>query len=121
MCVQTCSGFIRIEIIQCSLESDVFRILYVDYVLVVSHAPEELMKQIGSKFEIKNGEYGPPTSYLGAGISKVQLSNGKECLSLDSKKYVKATVDIVRGLLAEDGRELKTSKSKHERPMPINY
>jgi hypothetical protein len=79
------------------------------------------MKQIGSEFEIKNGEYGPPTSYLGAGISKVQLSYGEECLSLDSKKYVKAAVDIVWGLLADDGRELKKSKSKHEGPMPINY
>jgi hypothetical protein len=98
-----------------------YLLVYVDDVLVVSHAPEELMKQIGSKFEIKNGKYGPPTSYLGAGISKVQLSNGKECWSLDSKKYVKAAVDIVRGLLAKDGRELKTSKSKHEGPMPINY
>jgi hypothetical protein len=98
-----------------------YLLVYVDDVLVVSHAPEELMKQIGSKFEIKNGEYSPPTSYLEAGISKVQLSNGKECWSLDSKKYVKAVVDIVRGLLAEDGLELKTSKSKHEGPMPINY
>jgi hypothetical protein len=71
--------------------------------------------------EIQNGEYGPPSSYLGAGISKVQLSNGKECWSLDSKKYVKAAVDIVRGLLAKDEWELKTSKSKHEGPMPINY
>ena len=98
-----------------------YLLVYVDDVLVISHAPEELMKQIGSEFEIKNGKYGPPTSYLGAGISKVQLSNGEECWSLDSKKYVKAAVDIVRGLLAKDGRELKTSKSKHEGPMPINY
>ncbi len=37
------------------------------------------------------------------------------------KKYVKAAIEIVRGLLAEDGRELKTSKPKHEGPMPINY
>jgi hypothetical protein len=79
------------------------------------------MKQIGSEFEIKNDEYGPPTSYLGAGISKVQLANGNECWSMDSKKYVKAAIEVVRGLLAEDGRELKTSKSKHEGPMPINY
>jgi hypothetical protein len=98
-----------------------YLLVYVDDVLVISHAPEELMKQIGSKFEIKNGKYGPPTSYLGAGISKVQLSNGKERWSLDSKKYVKAAIDIVRGLPAEDGRELKTSKSKHEGPMPLNY
>ena len=98
-----------------------YLLVYVDDVLVVSHAPEEVMKQIGNEFEIKNGEYGPPTSYLGAGISKVQLGNGEECWSMDSKKYVKAAIDAVRGLLAEDGRELKTSKSKHEGPMPINY
>jgi hypothetical protein len=40
---------------------------------------------------------------------------------MDSKKYVKAAVDVVWGLLVEDGRELRTSKSKHEGPMPTNY
>ncbi len=40
---------------------------------------------------------------------------------MDSKKYVKAAVEVVRRLLNEDGRELKTSKTKHEGPMPINY
>ncbi len=40
---------------------------------------------------------------------------------MDSKKYVKAAIDVIRGLLAEDGRELKMLKSKHEGPMPINY
>ena len=89
--------------------------------LVISHAPDELMKQIGSEFEIKNGEYGPPTLYLGAEVSKVQLGNGEQCWSMDSKKYVKAAIDVVRGLIAEDGQELKTSKPKHEGPMPINY
>lgn len=52
-----------------------YLLVYVDDVMVVSHAPEEVMKQIGTEFEIKNNEYGPPTSYLGAGISKV-LGNG---------------------------------------------
>ena len=98
-----------------------YLLVYVDDILVVSHAPEEVMKQIGSEFEIKNGEYGPPTSYLGAGISKVQITNGEQCWSMDSKKYVKAAVNVVWGLLAEDGRELKTSMSKHEGPMLINY
>ncbi len=98
-----------------------YLLVYVDDVLVVSHAPEDVMKQIGTEFEIKNGEYGPPQSYLGAGISKVQLGNGEECWAMDSKKYVKAAIEVVRGLLAEDGRELKTSKSKHEGPIPINY
>ena len=54
-----------------------YLLVYVDDILVVSHAPEEVMKQIGSEFEIKNDKYGPPTSYLGAGISKVQIANGE--------------------------------------------
>jgi hypothetical protein len=46
-----------------------YLLVYVDDVLVVSHAPEEIMRSIGEQFKIKNNEYGPPTSYLGAGIS----------------------------------------------------
>lgn len=98
-----------------------YLLVYVDDILIVSHAPEEVMKQIGKEFEIKNNEYGPPTSYLGASITKVQLDNGEECWAMDSKKYVKAAIEVVRGLLAEDGREFKTGKGKHEGPMPINY
>jgi hypothetical protein len=37
-----------------------YLLVYVDDVMVVSHAPEEVMKQIGTEFEIKNNEYGPP-------------------------------------------------------------
>lgn len=40
---------------------------------------------------------------------------------MDSKKYVKKAIEIVRRLLTEDGQELKTSRFKHEGPMPINY
>ena len=36
-------------------------------------------------------------------------------------RYVKAAIEVVRGLLAKDGRELKTLKAKHKGPMPINY
>ena len=61
------------------------------------------MKEIGKEFEIKNGEYGTPTDYLGAGVSKVQLSTGEMCWSMDSKKYVKAAIQVVRDLLLEDG------------------
>ncbi len=79
------------------------------------------MKQIGNEYEIKNPKYSLPTSYLGAVVSKVQLGNGKQCWSMDSKKYVKAAVDVVWGLLAKDRWELRTSKSKHVGPIPTNY
>lgn len=101
-----------------------YLLVYVDDVLVVSHAPEDIMKQIGTEFEIKNNEYGPPTSYLGGGISKIDIGNGESCWSMDSKQYVKAAIQVVRDLLTEDGRELKCGKQgqgQHHGPMPISY
>ncbi len=77
----------------------------------LSHAPVDIMQAIGKEFQIKNDEYGPPTIYLSAGISKYTLSNGKECWSMDSKQYVEAAIGKVQKLLAEEGRELKTSKA----------
>jgi hypothetical protein len=100
-----------------------YLLVYVDDVLVVSNAPEEVMKCIGSEFQIKNDEYGPPTIYLGAGISKYTLSDGKECWSMDSKQYVRSAIETVQNLLAEDGRELKTSKKTGgtHGALPTNY
>jgi hypothetical protein len=40
---------------------------------------------------------------------------------MDSKSYVKAAAQVVRDLLAEDGRELKGGKGSHTGPIPINY
>ena len=99
-----------------------YLLVYVDDVLVISAAPEEVMKSIGTEFEIKNDEYGPPTTYLGAGISKVQLSGGTECWSMDSKKYVKAAIETIRNLLLEDGRELKSGTGGRQTgPLPPSY
>ena len=93
--------------------------MYVDDVLVVSHAPEEIMKSIGEQFEIKNGEYGPPTTYLSAGISQVQLDDGNMCWSMESQKYIKAAIDTIKALLLEDSRELKSGQGgRHNVPLP---
>ena len=70
--------------------------------------------------EIKNNEYGPPTIYLGAGISKVKAGD-HESWSMESKQYVKAAVQTVKDLLAEDGRELKGGKRSHKGPLPPSY
>ncbi len=96
--------------------------MYVNDVLVVSHAPEEVMKSIREQFEIKNGEYGPPTTYLGAGISQVQLDDGSMCWSMESQKYVKAAIDTIKALLLEDGRELNSGQGgRHHGPLPPTY
>ncbi len=99
-----------------------YLLVYVDDVLVVSHAPSEVMIAIGEQFEIKNDEYGPPTTYLGAGISQVQIDDGSMCWSMESQKYVKAAVETIQELLLKDGRELtKGRRSRHHGPLPPSY
>lgn len=71
-------------------------LVYVDDVLAISHDPGEIMKTIGSKFEIKNGDVAPPTQYLGADISKFQLPDGRSAWSMSSHSYCKAAVDTVK-------------------------
>ena len=48
-------------------------LVHVDDVLAISRDLEGIMKQIGSTFEIKNDEYGPPKRYLRADIQLFTL------------------------------------------------
>mmetsp|Transcript_6957 Transcript_6957/g.15347 ORF Transcript_6957/g.15347 Transcript_6957/m.15347 type:complete len:588 (-) Transcript_6957:1134-2897(-) len=76
-----------------------YLLVYVDGVLLVSNDGENVMKQIGDKFEIKNNEWGAPKIYLGAGISKFNISGTNvEAWSMESKQYVKAAVETVKDL-----------------------
>ena len=43
-------------------------LVYVDEVLVVSHPPGIMMKDIGLKFDIKDRKYVTPTAYLGTNV-----------------------------------------------------
>ncbi len=72
-----------------------YLLVYVNDILVVSHTPKDIMKSIGAQFEIKNNDYGPPTTYLRAGISQVQLNDGSMCWSMESHKYVKAAIGTI--------------------------
>ena len=51
--------------------------LYTDDVLCVSEFPERILrKELDKYFKMKPNSIGPPKSYLGAGIRKVELENG---------------------------------------------
>ena len=96
-------------------------LVYVDDVLALSHDPGGIMKQIGTSFEIKNDEYGPPTQYLGADVEQFTLRDGSKAWSLLSTSYVKNAIETVTRLLAEDGRELKSGARPHKGPLPQGY
>ena len=96
-------------------------LVYVDDVLAISHDPKAIMEMIGKGFDLKNDEYGPPKTYLGGDIEKFMLPDGTYAWSIMSNSYVKAAVNTVKDLLAEDGRELKSGKRPHKGPLPSGY
>ncbi len=51
-------------------------LVYVDDVLIVSHAPEEHLKVIQANYELNLASVGPPIQYLGADVEKVQKPGG---------------------------------------------
>ena len=87
-------------------------LVYVDDVLIVSHAPEEHLKVIQASYELNPSSIGSPTRYLGADVSKVQKPkdpSGREYWSFSAETYVKNAVKNVKILLQEEGRGLKSN------------
>ena len=96
-------------------------LVYVDDVLLVSHNPDATMDVIGLAFEIKDGEKGPPKRYLGAETELFGNCEGKQVWSMKCDQYVDAAVNIVKDLLREEGRDLKSGPRKHKGPLPPQY
>jgi hypothetical protein len=98
-------------------------LVYVDDLLHLSHQPKVVMDAIGQAYRIKEGSLGPPTRYLGADISKFQLSNGEEYWSMSARSYVKNAVKNLEETLQSEGETLSdyTTKKQSERPYSVNY
>ena len=100
-----------------------YLLVYVDDVLAISIDPKAIMEDIGKSFTIKDSKYGPPETYLGANIEKVQLDDGLNAWSMHSRHYVRNLIKTVEDLLQEDGRQLKGrwSSKSHTTPLPKTY
>ncbi len=87
-------------------------LVYVDDVLVISHAPEEHLKVIQANYKLNPSSIGPPTRYLGADVEKVQKPkdpSGREYWSFSAQTDVQNAVKNVKILLQEEGRSLKST------------
>ena len=87
-------------------------LVYVDDVLIISHAPEEHLKVIQANYELNPSSIGPPTRYLGADVEKVQKPkdpSGREYWSFSARTYVQNAVKNVKILLQDEGRSLKST------------
>ena len=93
----------------------------VDGVLAVSHSPESIMNYIGLEFDIKDNNYGPPTSYLGTNVEPFQMSDGKYTWSIKCDYYVAEVVKTIKYLLFDGIREFKSGKRLHKGQLPHGY
>jgi hypothetical protein len=87
-------------------------LVYVDDVLIISHAPDEHLKVIQANYELNPSSIGPPTRNLGADVEKVQKPkdpSGREYWSFSARTYVQNAVKNVKMLLQEEGRSLKST------------
>ena len=100
-----------------------FVLTYVDDILCVSEKPEATMDVLSKVYALRDKAV-EPDRYLGANVAKVQLDSTGEvprtAWSMSSNDYVKGAIDIVKEMLAEDKRYLKTIKG-NDRPMSENY
>ena len=63
-------------------------LLYVDDCLCISENPKPALLQVDKYFPIKPESLGPPKTYLGGTVSKMQLPNGVHNWALSSSQYL---------------------------------
>ena len=64
------------------------------------------MKGIQRTFKSKDDKIDEPEDYLGATLAKMILSDGSECWSMSSAKYVKSAVKNVEEILEKSEKRL---------------
>ena len=79
-------------------------LVYVDAIMIVSHLCDELARQIGDFYKIKEGSQGPPTLYLGADTENIQTKDGSDRWTTSSTSYITNAIETVEVLLTEDGK-----------------
>ena len=86
--------------------------MYVDDVLIISHAPNTHLETLQAKYELNPSSIGPPTRYLGADVKQVTRPGdptGREYWAFSATTYVKNAVKNVKLMLQEENRGLKST------------
>ena len=93
--------------------------LNVDDCLCISENPKPALLQVNKYFPIKPAYLGPPKTYLGGTVSKIQLPNGVHAWAFSSLQYVNEAVKSVEEHLEKVGGKLISNKPGT--PIPTSY
>ena len=80
--------WIRLAVKPCGFRYNEILICYVDDVLSISDEPLKTMKGIQRTFKLKDDKIAEPKDYLGAILAQMMISDGSNCWSMSSEKYV---------------------------------
>jgi len=94
--------------------------VYVDDLLCMSHNPKDFMNALSDEYTLKKESVKEPDICLGAEISKFMFKDGSSAWSMSSTKYLKATIENVKGILTKDGRKLCVTKRTANVPFPTS-
>ena len=84
--------------------------MYVDDCLCISENPKPARLQVEKYFPIKPASLGPPKTYLGGTVSKIQLPNGVHDWAFSSSQYVHEAVKSMEEHLDKLGEKLMYKK-----------
>ena len=85
-------------------------LLYIDNFLCISENPEPALLQVYKNFPSKPASVGPPKTYLGGTVSKIQLPSGVHAWEFSSSQYVHEVVKRVEEHHEKEGKRLIPKK-----------
>ena len=78
-------------------------LVYVDDILIIDINPEKYMSMLKENYTVRDSSIGPPTTYLGADVGKINYPDGTYAWTMSSNTYVKEAIRNVKKRLEEDG------------------
>ena len=87
---------------------------------MIHHDSLSVLKRIDLYFTLKPSSVGDPDIYLGAKVTKMNLSNGTWCWTLSPSKYVQEAVKNCEQALKDLDRNYKLTEHAPN-PFPMGY
>ena len=91
-------------------------LVYVDDILIVSHAPTVYMDRLSKHYYVKKNSIGPPKLYLGTAYKQVTDRSGKKAWASSTDQYVREATSIVFDRMELMGFKLTKRHKSPEHP-----
>ena len=99
-----------------------FILLYTNNTLVISeNSNQEIRKDLGRYFKLKEKSIGPPKIYIGGSTRQVKLENGVRAWDLVTSQYFNLAVNNVEEYVSKQAGDRWKLPAKYETPLKTLY